>query len=103
MRYLLNNKVYDTEKAQKIIKYRQSIEHKGLFGYSSYPKYQHTLYKTNKGQFFVHIGKYIGNTDISYIDRDYIELLTDEEVKIILNELNDVEKYTELFDDIEEG
>ena len=60
MRYLIKNKVYDTEKAQEIIKYIKQIEHKGLF-VTTYPKYRHTLYKTQKGQFFVHIGEYVGH------------------------------------------
>lgn len=30
-RYLLNNKIYDTEKAQEIIKYIKPIEHNGVF------------------------------------------------------------------------
>lgn len=102
MRYLLNNKVYDTEKAQEIIKYIKPIEHNGLF-FKTYPKYRHTLYKTQKGKFFVHIGEYIGNPDISYVDKDYIELLSADEVKEVLNKLNEIEKYEEIFDDLEEG
>lgn len=102
MRYMLGNKVYDTEKAREIIKYTKPIEHKGVFGVSFYPKYEHTLYKTQKGQFFVHIGNYVG-TEISYNDKDYIELLTENEVKAILNKLNEIDIYNDLFDDLEEG
>lgn len=102
MRYLLNNKVYDTEKAQEIIKYIKPIEHNGLF-LKTYPKYRHTLYETQKGKFFVHIGEYVGNPDISYGDKDYIELLSADEVKEVLNQLNEIEKYEEIFDDLEEG
>ena len=102
MRYLLNNKVYDTEKAQEIIKYIKPIEHNGLF-FKTYPKYRHTLYKTQKGKFFVHIGEYVENPDISYGDKDYIELLSADEVKEVLNQLNEIEKYEEIFDDLEEG
>ena len=101
-RYLLNNKVYDTEKAQEIIKYIKTIEHNGLF-LKSYPKYLHTLYKTQKGQFFAHIGEYVGNPNFSYCDNDYIELLSAGEVKEILTKLNKIEKYEEIFDDLEEG
>lgn len=102
MRYLIKNKVYDTEKAQEIIKYIKPIEHNGLF-FKTYPKYRHTLYKTQKGKFFVHIGEYVGNPDISYDDKDYIELLSADEVKEVLNQLNEIEKYEEIFDDLEEG
>lgn len=103
MRYLLNNKIYDTEKAKEIIKYIKPIKHKSIFGYYFYPQYRHTLYKTTKGQFFVHIGEYVGKSDISYSNKDYIELISEEEVKEILNKLNDIDKYIELFNDLEEG
>ncbi len=101
MKYLINNKVYDTEKSQEIIKYIKPIEHKGLF-VTTYPRYRHTLYKTQKGQFFVHVGECL-TQDIAYSHKNYIELLSDEDVKDILNQLNDIEKYTELFNDLEEG
>jgi hypothetical protein len=103
MRYLLNNKIYDTEKAEKIMTYIKPVQHEGLFNIITYPRYIHTLYKTAKGQFFVHIGKYIKDSSIDYQDKDYIELLTEENVKEILNRLNQVDKYEELFDDLEEG
>ena len=102
MRYILNNKVYDTEKAKEIIQYIKPIEHKGSFGMYFYPKYEHTLYKSIKGQFFVHIGNYVG-TEICYPDKDYIELLSENDVKKILNKLNKIDLYNELFDDLEEG
>jgi hypothetical protein len=101
-RYLLNNKIYDTEKAQEIIKYIKPIEHNGVF-FKTYPKYEHTLYKTQKGKFFLHIGEYVRESNISYKDKDYIELLSADEVKEILNRLNEIEKYEELFDDLEDG
>lgn len=101
MRYMLNSKVYDTEKAQEIIKYIKPIEHKGLF-ITTYPRYRHTLYKTKKGQFFVHVGECI-TRDIAYSHKNHIELLSDNDVKVILNELNKIDIYNELFDDLEEG
>lgn len=103
MRYLLNNKVYDTEKAEKILTYIKPIEYTGIFGYHSYPKYRHTLYKTNKENFFVHIGEYVGKTDVAFSNKDEIKLISDEEVKDILNQLNEVEIYKKLFNDLEEG
>ena len=102
MKYLINGKVYDTEKSQEIIKYTQGIEHKGLF-VTTYPRYEHTLYKSPKGQFFVHIGKYVGKIDVSYNDKNYIELKSEEDVKGILEDLNQIEKYIEVFGEMEEG
>lgn len=103
MKYLLNNKVYDTEKAKKILTYIKPIEYTGIFEYHSYPKYRHTLYKTNKENFFVHIGEYVGKTDVAFSNKDEIKLISDEEVKDILNQLNEVEIYQKLFNDLEEG
>lgn len=102
MKYLINGKVYDTEKSQEIIKYVQGVENKGMF-ITTYPRYEHTLYKSPKGQFFVHIGKYVGKTDVSYSNKDYIELKSEEEAKEILEELNQIEKYIEVFGEMEEG
>lgn len=48
MKYLLNNKVYDTEKAEEILKYIKTIEQKSIWGLYRYPKYECTLYKTQK-------------------------------------------------------
>lgn len=103
MRYLLDNKIYDTEKAQEIITYIKSVPCEGPFNLTTYPRYRHTLYKTTKGQFFVHIGKHVKESPVTYNDKDYIELLTEDKVKEILNQLNAIDKYEELFDDIEEG
>lgn len=104
MRYLLNNKIYDTEKAEKIMTYIKTVPQKNrLLNLTIYPRYRHTLYKTAKGQFFVHIGEYIQASHVAHNDKDYIELLTEEEVKEILNQLNEIDKYKELFDDLEEG
>ena len=102
MKYLLNNKVYDTEKSKEIIKYSKSVK-TPFFNFFVYPKYEHTLYKTKKGAFFVHIGKYLNSSSIIYDDLDCIELITEEEVKKILNNLNKIEKYEELFGKLEEG
>lgn len=46
-RYLLNNKVYDTDKAEEIIKYRKAVKHNGLV-FDTYPQYIHTLCKVEK-------------------------------------------------------
>ncbi len=102
MRYLLDGKIYDTEKSEKIIKYKKGVEHKGLF-LTTYPEFEHTIYKTPKGNFFVHVGKYLGEKDISYKDTDYIELISTSKVKEVLEQLNDVDIYEKIFRKIEEG
>lgn len=102
MKHLLNNKVYDTEKSKEIIKYSKAVK-TPFFNFFVYPKYEHTLYKTKKGVFFVHIGKYLNSSSVIYNDLDYIELIAEEEVKKILNNLNKIEEYEELFGKLEEG
>jgi hypothetical protein len=101
MRYLVDNKVYDTEKSELILVYTDIIENKGLF-LTTYPRYTHMLFKSSKGQFFVHIGD-CKEKDIAYSNKDYIELLTEDEVKDLLHRLNLPNIYEKLFDNLEEG
>lgn len=100
MKYLFDNKYYDTEKAKKIIDYVKAIEHKGTV--TTYPRYKHTLYKSEKGQFFVHVGESLSKF-IVYPDYDYIYLIPKEKAKEILVKLNEIELYEELFGVVEEG
>lgn len=102
MRYLVNNQVYDIEKSKKILEYIKPIECTTLLLGKMYPRYEHTLYRTAKGKFFVHVGKYTGSS-FGFRDEDYIELLTEDEVKRILENLNKIELYEELFGELEEG
>ena len=95
--------INEAKKAEEILKYIKTIEQKSIWGLYCYPKYECTLYKTQKGNFFVHVGKYVGNTNVSYQDKDKIELLSEKEVKEILNQLNEVETYKKIFNDLEEG
>ena len=46
MKYLFDNKIYDTEKSKLIIKYIASIETSGIV--TTYPRYEHSLYKSSK-------------------------------------------------------
>ena len=101
MRYILNGKMYDTEKSQKIITYIKSIENKGIT--TTYPKYRHTIYKTRNGAFFTHIGKYVGSAFIGFKDMDCIQLTNEDEVKEILELLNKIDIYEKLFGKAEEG
>ena len=97
MQYLVNNRIYDTEKAEKIISYSKSSEINRVGYLTIYKKYKHTLYKTKKDRYFVII------EDYKDIEREKIELLTETEVKDLLCELNAIDKYKDLFGNIEEG
>lgn len=97
MQYLVNNRIYDTENAEKIISYSKSLESNRVGYLTVYKKYKHTLYKTKKDRYFVII------EDYKDIEREKIELLTETEVKDLLCELNAIDKYKDLFGNIEEG
>lgn len=100
MKCIINNKIYDSEKATEIIKYKQKIEHKNIFG-SIFPYHHAKILKTNKGTYLKYIG---GCTDnVSYSNYESLEIITEKEVKTILAELNAVDKYIELFENLEEG
>lgn len=100
MKKIIDNKVYDTEKAELLFRYRKRICHKGLL-YNLYPYHKVEIYKTNKGTYFEYIGE---PTESSWVDdkRD-IQLLSEENVKFLLIELNLVDKYIEIFGEVEEG
>ena len=48
MQYLVNNRIYNTENAEKIISYSKSSEINRVGYLTIYKKYKHTLYKTKK-------------------------------------------------------
>lgn len=51
----------------------------------------------------MHIGEWVKDSNVLYTDEDYIELLETDEVKEILNQLNAIEEYQKIFNDLEEG
>lgn len=97
MQYLVNNRIYDTEKAEKIISYSKFLEINRLGCLTMYKKYKHTLYKTKKDRYFLVI------EDYKHIEHEEIELLTETEVKDLLCELNAIDEYKDLFGELEEG
>lgn len=56
MKYLINNKIYDTESAEKIINYIRFLPVEGILGYEIKVGYKCILYKTKKGQFLSIMG-----------------------------------------------
>ena len=100
MKKIIDNRLYDTEKAKKIVEYREKVPHKGLI--TLYPYHHMTLYKTKKGTYFKHIGKPIedGWND----DKEDLVIMSDEKVKHLLSEeLKKADLYQELFGEVEEG
>ena len=100
MKKIIDNKVYDIEKAKLLFSYRKKICHKCLLC-DLYPYHKVEVYKTNKGTYFEYIGE---PTESGWVDdkRD-IQLLSEENVKSLLIKLNLVDKYIEIFGEVEEG
>lgn len=100
MKIIINNKLYDTDKAKLLFTYQQKVCHSGLFC-DMYPYHKVRVYKTDKGTYF----KYIGEPAESGWEDDKREilLLTEEDVKSLLIELNLIDKYIEVFGEVKEG
>lgn len=101
MRSIINDKLYDTEKAKKIVDYRTKVEHKSIIG-NLYPYHEATIFKTEKGTYLRYIGKPI-ESSISYGDYESLEVITEDTVKSILKNINDIDTYISEFGDVEEG
>lgn len=93
MKKILNNKIYDTEKSERVFEYR----HKWLKNVSYLPiNYgfveweDATIYKTKKGNYFIYFNQ------SGYAERERIEETTLDNVKRIISELNP-DEYLELF------
>lgn len=102
MRKIINGKLYDTEKAEKIDEYW-----KGRYGDAEY--FEETLYKNSDGTFFIYgyggaYSKYgrISSDGNGYTDSSSIIVLSEEETKDWLETYGDVEIYLKLFP-LEEG
>lgn len=88
MKKIIGNKLYDTEKAEKIYSY--IITEKTQVGFMSIPyKYHIDVYKTKKGAYFKH------TVPEGYDKKETIDEMTLEEVKQIIKQLNP-DRYIEL-------
>lgn len=94
MKFIVNNKIYDTDKAELIAEgYRKVTEHSYVFGCDIYPERMNQLYKTAKGAYFF-------TWEYSLANR--MQLVTEDEAKSWLMRA-DYSKYAELFGELEEG
>lgn len=93
MKFIVNNKIYDTDKAEKVLNYRRRFPNK-LFPQIS-EMYDMELYRTAKGNWF------------SLKSEDYGKVTciahTVEEVKEIFKKCNRDELYAQYFGDLEEA
>lgn len=97
MKQIIDNRLYDTEKSEKIYEYIKRVEYSRLI-FNDKPLYQNrkaSIFKTANGNYFLYIEKRIDDK-ISYCFNPYIEEITELEVKRIISEI-DADKYIELF------
>ncbi len=100
MKKIIDNKIYDTEKATKIYEFRRRCKGSeciflpGKF-YVYWTNVQ--VYKTSKNNYFLHYDEYDNY-------KEKIETITEDEVKEIIKDI-DPNKYIELFGmiDLEEA
>lgn len=97
MKKIINNKLYDTDKAKELVKFGENVGHPGLF-YNITSAHDAIIYKTNKGNYLKYVGP---NND--YPNYKTLDLLTAEEVKKILIQINAIDVYETEFGKLEEG
>ena len=95
MRFIVNKKIYDTDKAELLCTFYKHCTVKTLLG-ATYPVRKTNLYKTAKGAYF--LTSSINNAGYNYS----IEVIDEEEAKNYLMH-NGYNKYTELFGELEEA
>ena len=107
MKQIINNKLYDTEKADLLYSYLKNVPTIHSFLGNTYETtcWRDTdLYVTKKNNYFIHIKQANENRNNSYIGRvvEYIEETSEEEAKNLIQKL-DPDKAIELFGEVEEA
>ena len=93
MKFIVNNKLYDTEKAELLCTFSKQWESKTIFG-TLYPSRETKLYKTAKGAFFL--------TCVANYGTGYIEVISEATAKYYLMR-NAYDKYVEMYGELEEA
>ena len=94
MRFIVDNKIYDTDKAELLAEGERKYEEKSfLLQCTFYPSYETKLYKTEKGNYF-----FVYKSDLYHC----IEVTDEETAKGWLMYKN-YPKYVELFGELEEA
>lgn len=101
MRKIINEKLYDTDKCEKIIEYLEPVKRKNLLNVEYYVKCYACVYKTKKGSYIKHIGEPVGSAFETR--KPSLEIITADELKKILLELNAIDTYIKEFGEVEEG
>lgn len=99
MKAIINNKIYDTDKCESLFTYHRRILKKGIF-YDYYVWYEAKILKTTKGTYLRYTNKPL---EKGYEDINELVIITEEKVKKVLIELNEVTLYEKEFGKLEEG
>lgn len=99
MKAIINNKIYDTDKCKSLFTYYRRILKKDLFG-DYYVWYEAEILKTAKGTYLRYTDKPL---EKGYEDINELVIITEEEVKKVLIELNEIDLYQKEFGKLEEG
>ncbi len=92
MKKIIEGKLYDTEKAEKIVDFKTYRETETVLGVMQFG-HESALYKTKKGAWFKVVG--VGTKWAE------MHVIVEEEAKEIIQLYPDV--YTEMYDDVEEA
>ncbi|APC41543.1 hypothetical protein [Clostridium estertheticum] len=95
MKFIIDGKIYDTEKAETIIKYETSYPIKILTGHTIYVRRPTTLYKTKKGNWF--------SVNIGDFEQHNFNKENEISVKRLFTELNKIKLYTKYFEELDEA
>lgn len=95
MKFIIDNKVYDTEKSEKIIKYTKQYPLEGPLGFIINPRYDTVLYRTRKGNWF--------SVAMKNFDKKIAYKETNDTVKKLFKSLDEVELYNKYFGTLEEA
>ena len=93
MRFIVNNKIYDTEKSELLCTFQKQWEAKAIWGVI-YPLRDTNLYRTVKGAYFI--------TCKEDYDRPCIEVINEDKAKAYLMHYN-YDKYAEMLGELEEA
>lgn len=98
MKAIINEKLYDTEKAKLLFSYKRKYKGNELFwkpGYFWYAWADVDIYKTEKGNYFLKVTEDDRN-------KEYLEATSEVNVKETIKKL-DAEEYIKLFGKVEEA
>ena len=93
MRFIVNDKLYDTNKAELLCSFYEQWAQKTIIG-TLYPTLKTNLYVTAKGAYFI--------TSKEDYDRPCIEVINEDKAKAYLMHYN-YDKYAEMFGELEEA